>query len=312
MYSGQGSQYYQMGKALFDENHIFKTWMLKGDGICKDHLGISVLEVLYNEKNPISQPFSKTLLTHPAIFILEYALTQVLLEQNIRPDFVLGTSMGEFAAAAVSGALGFETTLKIVIKQAEILEQSPEGSMLAVLADPNFYQTQSYLNQNSELAAINFSSHFVVSGGTENVKIIIERLNESNILSQLLPVSKAFHSYYIDNDKPIFLQAIEQLEIQNPSIPIISCVTETKLNSLTEKHFWDIIRSPILFQSTIQHLEHEGPMLYIDIGPSGTLSTFVKYNLSKSSKSKFFSILTLFGHDSENFENVKNFFINLK
>jgi bacillaene synthase trans-acting acyltransferase len=304
MFSGQGSQYYQMGKALFESNKTFKERMQKADSIIQDLIGMSVMEEMYNNQNNKSTPFTRTLLTHPAIFMVECALVEVMREHKIHPDIILGTSMGEFAAAVTAGVLSFEFALEAIVKAALSLELCPEGTMLAILANPGLYQQQEYLNRYSELAAINFLSHFVVSGSKDNLTKIMSNLNKNNITSQLLPVSQAFHSSMIDIAKMPFLQAIQSIPLQKPVIPYLSGAEANFLSSLTHHHFWDTARKPILFKNTIEYLENQHPSLYLDVGPSGTLATFVKYNLTAQSQSKIFPLLSPFSDDIKNVETV--------
>jgi trans-AT polyketide synthase/acyltransferase/oxidoreductase domain-containing protein len=122
MFSGQGSHYYQMGKELFEQQPIFQKWMLKLNEMASDTLGESVLDKLYDQTKPKSSLFDQTLYSHPAIFMVEYSLSQMFLEKGIMPDYVLGTSMGEFAAAAVARVMEVEELLVALIKQAQMLE----------------------------------------------------------------------------------------------------------------------------------------------------------------------------------------------
>lgn len=308
MYSGQGSQYYQMGRNLFDENITFKNALLNADKIYNEITGSSILSVLYDEAFR-NQPLSQTLVAHPAIFMIEYALTEALRAKHIVPDMVLGTSLGEFVAAVVAGVINFESALYAVIKQAEFLERCPTGGMLAILDTPSLYQSQAYLYENSELAAINFNSHFLVAGSNEKLQFIIKKLNENNILSQMVTVSRPFHSSVIDSAKEPFLNSIENLVINDPTLPYISCEKGGILHSIKNDHFWNIARKPILFQSAIEQLEKMQPAIYIDLGPSGTLATFVKYNLLPGSQSSQYAILTPFANDIKNLETVSNLLI---
>ncbi len=226
-------------------------------------------------------------------------------ENNIQPDFVLGASVGEFAAATAAGVIAFEDALYAVTKQAQLLEQDCEpGSMLAVVHDTHLYQAEAYLHDFSELAAINFPSHFVVSGSVANIQKIKNQLVEKNITQLLLPVSHAFHSSLIDNAKTDFLSAIQKISLKNSRVNYISCVHANTFTAFTQDYFWEIIRAQIQFQQAIQNLEQQSAALYIDLGPSGTLATFVKYNLSSTSQSKVLPILTMFGQDKKNLENV--------
>ncbi len=307
MYSGQGSQYYHMGRSFFDENPVFRNQMLKGDRVFQEMTGFSLIQQLYNDAIDKIQPMTQTLLTHPAIFMLECALTQVLLDKNIIPNSVLGTSLGEFAAAVSAGMISFEAGLTAVIQQAQFMSACPAGSMLAIIHDPDIYHTQAYLHEHSELAAVNFDAHFVVAGTTEALNAIVKKLNEYSISSLMLPVTQAFHSKLINGAQAPFLQALESMQINKPTLPYISCASGGLLSSITPAHFWNIAKQPILFQQTIQALEHQNPAIYIDLGPSGTLATFVKYNLSVHSSSSQHTILAPFGNDNKNLEKLIQF-----
>ena len=94
MFSGQGSQYFQMGRELFEKNETFRDWMIRLDDIPRHVSGKSVIEVLYSDVYGKGDRFDRTLLTHPAIFMVEYSLAETLVEAGVRPDMVLGVSLG--------------------------------------------------------------------------------------------------------------------------------------------------------------------------------------------------------------------------
>ena len=308
MFSGQGSHSYQMGKELFEQHPTFHKWMLTLNDIASETLGESLLDKLYDKTKSSSDLFDQTLYTHPAIFMVEYALAQVLLEDGIEPDYVLGTSMGEFASAAVAGVISVEEALKAVVKQAQVLEtHCQKGGMTAILHNPTLFNETPQLVNLSELASVNFHSHFVVSGKPESLKEIERFLRQKNLASQSLPVSVGFHSALIEPAAPIYTDFLKHKTYQPPKIPLISCVYADILTSLPQNYLWEVIRKPILFQQTVQALENKQAYVYLDLGPSGTLANFVKYNLTKQSQSKSFPILTPFGQSLKNLEKVKDF-----
>jgi len=172
--------------------------MFRLDKIVYEIIGESVLGQLFSEKKRKSEKFSRTLYTHPAIFMVEYALAQVLLESGVELNYVLGTSMGEFCSAAIAGVMEAEELLVLLLKQAELFENHcHEGGMFAIIHDPSLYDEISLIHENSESASINFDSHFVISGENSKLKIIERFLKEKNILYQELPVSYSFHSSLI-------------------------------------------------------------------------------------------------------------------
>ena len=305
MFSGQGSQYYQMGQALYEENPIFRYWMQEADALSQDLGGQSIIDVLYHSQHKKSDPFTRTLLTHPAIFITEYAVAQMLLSQGIIPHYVLGASLGEFAAAVVAGILSFEEALKAVIHHAQILEKySLPGGMVAIMDSPTLYDKTPLMREKSELAAINFPSHFVISGTLNNLKQISILLKENHIVTQDLAVSHGFHSFLMDEAASPYLRFLEKYSLKSPHLPFISCAHKGPLKMISSSHFWEAARQPIYFQETIEILEKENNFFYLDLGPSGTLATFVKYNLKEASSSQSFALLTPFGNDLKNLTNL--------
>jgi trans-AT polyketide synthase/acyltransferase/oxidoreductase domain-containing protein len=294
LFSGQGSQYYQMGRMLFEQNAIFRHWMKTADLIFQDLTGLSVLQSLYHPDHVKSLPFSRTLLTHPAIFMFQHALGQVLLSHNITPTNVLGTSLGEFSAAVFAEMMSFETALCAVTMQAKMLEDyCSSGGMLAILDDPKRYENKSYLYSKTELAAINFHSGFVISGRSSDLHTIASDLKLQQISCQALPVSHAFHSSFIDEAAEHFLDFINQEKIQKPTVPFISCLQpQQNISAVSGSHFWDIVRQTIQLQKTISRLETENSYHYIDLSPTGTLATIVKYNLHPSTHSTVSQLMT--------------------
>jgi len=301
MFSGQGSQYFQMGRGLYDNDNIFRKWMIRLDEMARELCGRSVIEAIYCEGHHKADSFERTLLTHPAIFMVEYSLAQSLMGSGVVPDMVLGDSLGSFTAAAVAGFIDVEEALTAVVRQAVLLEECCEpGGMIAVLADPALF-AEEFLSGHSELAAINFSSHFVISATLPELTKIEAALKERNISYQRLPVSYAFHSRWIDNAKGPFEFFMRSVRCKQGQLPLVCCQDKAVLSSLSDGYFWSVVRQPIRFHETIEQLEQTGTHRYIDLGPAGTLATFLKYAMpAKATTSRIHAILTPFGFDQKN------------
>ncbi|MCU1350278.1 MAG: hypothetical protein JWO56_3308 [Acidobacteria bacterium] len=300
MFSGQGSQYFQMGRELFEKNDTFRSWMIRLDAIGRRFSGSSVVGSLYSDAKRKGDPFDRTLLTHPAIFMVEYSLAQSLIDAGVRPDLVLGASLGSFAAAAVAGFIDVEDALAAVIRQATALEQSCEpGGMIAILADPALF-AEDVIRARAELAAVNFSSHFVVTAQRSGLAEIEAELKKRNVGHQRLPVSFAFHSQWIDDAKAPFVSFMRSVRRRQGRLPLVCCDRTTKVNELSDDDLWNVVRRPIRFRETIARLEQQGAHQYIDVGPAGTLATFLKYGLPKTTASTVHAILTPYGLDQKN------------
>lgn len=307
MFSGQGSQYYQMGKELFAHNAAFRQKMLDLDDFAVSRFGYSVIKEMYHTGNRLSDPFDRLLFSHPAIFMAEYALAYALEQRGIRPDYVIGASLGEYAAAAVSGVLSAEDALDCVLEQARIVtETCRNGSMLAILGDPALYQDDPLLGEHSELASVNYHSHFVISGEREHIKRIMDDLREKQIAHQLLPVSYGFHSALVDQAEQPYKRFLAQKSIRTPFIPYISSATGEAETDIQADFFWDIVRKPIRFREALQFADSRQKGLYIDAGPSGTLAAFAKQILPAGSAERIRAIMTPFHKEQTHLQQIED------
>jgi acyl transferase domain-containing protein len=308
MFPGQGVQYFQMGRALYDGNDTFRSWIDRLDAVAADHAGESIARVLYGGEGASGQPFGRLLHTHPALFMVQYALARTLLAEGFpAPQVLLGASLGEFMAAAVSGAVAPETVLADIIKQARLFEaHCSGGAMLLVLDDVGALQTNPTYAQGCELAAINFDGCFVLSGRDSAIAGIAMDLERQDIVNQLLPVPVAFHSSYIDGLEGPFIQAFSNWPKGNASIPVISCAPQANADRVSPAYWWHIIRRPIECQRAILAVERDHPRaIYVDLGPSGNMATFAKYNLPPEARERIVPIMTPFGRDIESIETAR-------
>lgn len=300
MFSGQGSHYHQMGKALYEHHAVFRDWMQRLDTAAYAMSGKRVLDAIWSGEK--SATFDRTLLTHPAIFMVEYSLAQCLMHEGVRPDVTLGASLGSFVAAAVSGCLDVERALAAVIAQAQAFEATCErGGMIAVLAEPALYD-EPFLHERSEMAGINFATHFAVSAAHTDLDAIETALRQRGVAHQRLAVSYAFHSRWIDNARDAFAATMQATPLRAPMLPLVCCDRATTLDALPVDFFWNVVRRPIRFRDAIAHREQLGTHRYVDVGPSGTLATFVKYALPPSSHSSAHAVLTPYGRDVKNLD----------
>ncbi|WP_216843121.1 acyltransferase domain-containing protein [Granulicella sp. S190] len=304
MFSGQGSQYFDMGRELYEDNPTFRYWMDRLDLEHRRLQGISILEILYRSGYKRSACFDQLQLTHPAIFILEYSLAQALYEAGVEPDVVVGSSLGIFAAAAVAGVLPVQEALASVVQHARNVELTCDaGCMIAVLA-PIAAFTASGLARCSELAAINADSHFVISSTVSAVGQIERILTENSLTYQRLPVHFAFHSRWIERSAPIKNQW-RRLSFRSPQVPLFCCAKTRVLTSISADDLWDVTRMPIRFRDSILGLEALKFWHYVDVGPSGTLATFTRYISSAAAKeSRIHKILSPLGGDREGWSKV--------
>ena len=304
LFSGQGSHHFQMGRALFDRNAVFRDCMRRLDVLVQDLSGHSVIDALYFAERSRSESFDRIALSHPAIFMVEYSLAQTLQSSGIRADLTLGASLGSFAAATIAGLVTVEDALTAVVRQASTLEEHCEtGAMFAVLADPVLHEDE-FLGAATEVAAVNFATHFVLSAPRHRSCEVESHLAATGVAFQRLPVSYAFHSQWIDGARQPLTTLARSVPRKIGQLPLVCCEQAAILTQLSDDYFWRVVRRPIRFREAIALLEREGSYRYIDVGPAGTLATFLKYGIGSTSRSTVQSVLTPYGHDERNLSAV--------
>ena len=305
MFSGQGSQYFQMGRELYDEYAVFRRVLERCDAFVLRRTGVSIVRETF--ARPRSETFDDLALSHPALVAFELAMHATLVEQGIQPDLLLGSSLGELVCAAIAGCCSYETALLIAIEHAKnVALQCEPGGMLAVLGRPEVLQALSCGGRSVVFAGENFPGHFTVSGTRAALDRIATELKDRNITTVRLPVCYAFHSPAVEPARDAFMQSCASLDFSPlPSMPIVSTLSAGRAARFDAEYFWQVVRGPMRFRDTVLRLEDQGPSVFIDCGPAGTSATFVKYNLAKESKSVQFPILSPFGNGVRNLEKVK-------
>jgi acyl transferase domain-containing protein len=297
LYSGQGAQYYGMGRELMEGEPAFSRALTECSERLAPRLGRKLLDVLYDPGRRRAEPFTDTLYTHPALFAFQWSLTQALRGRGIEPDLLLGYSIGELVAATVAGALGLQEALDVVVEQARLTERRcPPGAMAAVLAAPAAIRERFPAELAAcHVAAVNGPAHFVVAGLPAAVERLCAALTAAEVVCQTLPVRFAFHTALVDAVEGD-VKAMAAAAAGRPyGLPVVSCARADFVDGLDADYLWDIVRRPVRFDRALALLESRGPHVYVDAGPSGTLANLVKYALPASSRSTVAPSLTPFG-----------------
>jgi acyl transferase domain-containing protein len=307
MFSGQGSQYFQMGKELYGQNAVFRRVVERGDALVKQQLGRSLIAEIYGR--PRSDSFDDLTLSHPALLVIEYATYQALLSEGIRPDQVWGSSLGELIAAVAADVWSFETALQITMEQARLVTATcRRGGMLAILSEFDLYAELKNSGHDIVLAGINFKKHFTISADVPTLQELEAQLTRRGIAFQRLPVGYAFHSAAIEAVQQPFIRFCAALPMNcSPRVPFLSGATGDYIHEVTPEYIWSVVRGPMRFSEAIQRLESRGPSAFVDCGPSSTSATFVKYNLSEHSGSICLPILTPFHQGVQKLAQVKEY-----
>lgn len=300
MFPGQGAQYYHMADSLYQNNNIFKEYLDYARQVLFDVSGVDLINELYNPNKRKIDVFDDLRVTQPSLLIVSVGIAKTLSATGIEPDFLLGTSLGEFSAAIFSGALDLEALLSLFQKHWEYFRNyCNTGAMISILSDLDAMQCATLMDYGYENSASYMPGHAVISGPKENQQYVEDLLKYYQLPFDVLPVNVAFHSSMLDSVREQILQDNNNLEHRECRVPIYSAASLQCVRRLESQYLWEIIRAPIQFSALIHQLESEfgmkeGGLYYIDVGPSGTLATFAKNNFSNTSLSRAQSVLTAF------------------
>ena len=298
MFSGQGAQYYQMGAPLYATEAVFRETVDDCSRRLEPLLGASLREILFQPRADRFARFERTLHSHAALFAVQYALAQTLRRRGHRPDFALGYSLGEFVALAVAGCLPLDAALRAVVEHAQALEaHAPPGAMLAVVDRFEAMRRFPAEFARVEIAADNYPGHFAVAGPLDAINALDRILRTAGIGTARLPVEFAFHSSLLAPARPAFFRFAQTLALRAPEIPLVSAERARVVPAPAAEDLWRVTAQRVRFRETLEIMEERGAYRYVDLGPSGTMANFVKYNLRRGSYSTFHTIMTPFGRD---------------
>jgi acyl transferase domain-containing protein/acyl carrier protein len=282
MFPGQGSQYVNMGKKLYETEPVFREWIDRCCQLLEPELGLDLRGLIYpadGECNTATDRLKQTTIAQPAIFTVEYALAQLWISWGIKPEAAIGHSIGEYVAATIAGVFSLEDALHLVARRGKLIQQMPTGSMLAVFLSET--EAKELLNKELFLAASNGSNLSVISGNDKAIANLKTQLKNKGIECRHLHTSHAFHCSMMDEAIAPLAETVAKVQLNPPQMPFISCVTGTWITAeeATNPHYWARhMRETVRFAAGVEELLQDSDCILLEVGAGRTLSTFVRHN----------------------------------
>jgi acyl transferase domain-containing protein/acyl carrier protein len=275
LFSGQGSQYAGMGRTLYETERVFREALDRCERLLRPHLDVPLFSVLWPTAGAPAL-LDETAYTQPALFALQYALTELWRSLGVSPSAVIGHSIGEFAAACAAGVLSVEAAAVLVAARGRLMQALPRGGgMAAVFASEDEVAAALALDSGEvSIAAVNGPADTVVSGPEAALGRVLEALAVRGVKARRLMVSHAFHSSLMEPMLDAFTAAVEQVELAAPRVSLVSNLTGevAPAEVVARAAYWRRhVREPVRFSAGMRALQALGCEAFVEIGPGATL-----------------------------------------
>jgi acyl transferase domain-containing protein/acyl carrier protein len=275
VYTGQGAQYPGMGEELYRTSATFRAALDECEELLRPHLDRKLTEILFPapaDKCLIDQPSY----AQPAMFALEYALTQLWRSWGLNPDLVTGHSLGEYTAACAAGIFNLSDGLRLVAARGRLTASLPSGGgMMAVFAPENRVRAAiaPYANTLS-VAAVNSRDNIVVSGDSVELDWLTKQLQADGIKFHRLNVLIAYHSHLLDPILDEFESIASSIDYACPTVGFISNVTGALVDAdepLSSSYWRRHLRETVHFSTGLQTIYENGVRHFLELGPKPVL-----------------------------------------
>ena len=276
--TGQGAQYRGMAKGLYEHQPVFEAALDDCAKVLNPLLEAPLLDFMFSE-DAADERINQTGNTQPALFAVEYAIDKLLAASGIRPDVVMGHSVGEFSAAVIAGVMSLEDGAKLIAARGRLMQSLPEGGgMLSVFADEaDVLPLLEGFEKTVAVAGLNAAGQTVVSGDLKDLGTIKEALAQKDIKAKELKVSHAFHSPLMNSILEEFKSVAAEITYSAPQIALISNLDGKVMQAAPDADYWvNHVRQAVRFKDGVDTAVSMGVGVFVEVGPNPTLTGLVK------------------------------------
>ncbi|ABF88653.1 polyketide synthase type I [Myxococcus xanthus DK 1622] len=284
MFPGGGAQYPDMGRGLYASEKVFREAVDCCCELLRPRLGFDLRPVMYPDAANAAdavQRLKRTSLALPALFTVEYALAQLWQSWGVKPEALIGHSLGEYAAACLAGVFSLEDALALVVLRGKLFEELPGGGMLSVPLPEA--ELRPLLGDSLSIAAMNGPAQCAVAGTVDAVEALAAELTRREVEFRHIPIDVAAHSHLVEPILARFESFVGTLTRNAPTLPIVSNVTGTWMTpeEAVDPAYWTRhLRQTVRFGDGIRTLAAQPGRVYLEVGPGRTLGTLARLQLN--------------------------------
>lgn len=278
MFAGGGVQHPGMGQDLYENEPIYRQTIDEGLALLKAKEGLDLRSVLFPEDpDSTASEMARPSTGLPALFLTQMAMARQLESWGVKPGAVIGHSVGEYAAACISGVIGFEDALRLVAFRGRLFEALPEGAMLSVGLSEDELLTR--LPEGVDIAAVNAESMCVASGPVSLIDELELKLADEEVDTARLKIDVAAHSSMVESMLDDYRNFVSTLKLNAPNIPFVSNISGTWLTAdeaVSPDHWANHVRRTVRFSDGLKKLLENENQVLIEVGPGHALSTLTR------------------------------------
>jgi len=287
LFPGQGAQYVNMGRALYQSEVRFRTEVDECSAVLRPHLGLDLRAILYPPDADVAaagERLTQTAVTQPALFVVEYALARLWMAWGVEPAAMIGHSLGEYVAACLAGVFTRDDALSLLARRARMMQDLPSGAMLAVRAPLD--EIAADLGPRTAVAALNAPSLTVISGDHAAIAELEARLGSRRLACRRLPTSHAFHSPMVEPILASFAKLVRTVPRAAPTRRWISGLTGAPITDAeaTDPAYWaQQMRQPVRFMEGVGKLM-DPKLALLEVGPGQALASLARQHPERNAE----------------------------
>ena len=285
LFPGQGAQRPGMGQQVYAREPVYRETIDCCAALLEPELGFDIRTLIHPESglDGGGEVLRQTANAQPALFVVGYALARQFMSWGVRPEVMLGHSIGEIVAACVADVFSLEDALTLVAARARLMQACEPGAMVAVfLAETALEEA---LGEDLEIAALNAPNISVVSGAEANIDRFLGQMEKAGVGTRRIETSHAFHSRMMEPALPAFREVLRGIELRAPKIPVISNTTGVALteDQAKDPEYWSHhLRHTVRLSSGAEHLLNNAERVFLELGPGRTLCDLIRQHDSEA------------------------------